>query len=140
MRIHGADWMLCNLQMDNKTIRRINLIGLIAEFGTIEALARATGSVANYLSQIKSGSRNMGDALARQMESRMAKEMGWMDSPHFASPEATMSATEALQILDALSAEDREAWMRHGRLLVEGKTAKGVSNPFGKIPRGGKAK
>jgi hypothetical protein len=136
-RTHDVDGLRCNEEMDNKTIRRLNLHGLIDEFGTIESLARATGTVANYLSQIKGGSREMGDAVARKMEQRMAKERGWMDSPHFASTDATMSATEALQILEALSPEDRESRMKHGRLLVEGNGRRGPSNPFGKIPRGG---
>jgi hypothetical protein len=136
-RTHDVSGLRCNGPMDNKTIRRLNLHGLIDEFGTIEALARATGTVANYLSQIKGGSREMGDAVARKMEQRMSKEKGWMDSPHFASTDATMSATEALQILEALSPEDRESWMKHGRLLVEGNGRRGPSNPFGKIPRGG---
>lgn len=136
-RTHDVSRLRCNCPMDNKTIRRLNLHGLIDEYGTIEALARATGTVANYLSQIKGGSREMGDAVARKLEQRMAKEKGWMDSPHFASADATMSATEALQILEALSPEDRESWMKHGRLLVEGNGARGPSNPFGKLPKGG---
>lgn len=64
-RTHDVSGLRCNCPMDNKTIRRLNLHGLIDEYGTIEALARATGTVANYLSQIKGGSREMGDAVAK---------------------------------------------------------------------------
>lgn len=137
-RTHSVRALLLNYCMDNKTIRRINLDGLIAQFETIEALAKATNTVANYLSQIKGGSRKMGDATARKLERALDKEPGWIDVLHFASPDDAMSATEALQILDSLSEDDREAWMKHGRLLVEGNTARGANNPFGKLPRGGK--
>jgi hypothetical protein len=42
----------------------------------------------SYWSQIKSRSRQIGERLARQFESLCRKPYGWMDEPHFVSPQA----------------------------------------------------
>jgi hypothetical protein len=101
--------------MDNKTIRRLNLDGLIAEAGTIEALARKTSTDPNYLSQIRGGFREMGEDYARRIEAGLEKPVGWMDALQF-SPAG--GADELIRIRDSLSESDREAWITHGRLLM----------------------
>lgn len=116
--------------MENKTVRRLNLDGLIAQFGTIAALAKATGTVANYLSQVRNGHRDMGDDIARRLEDALNKKTGWLDSLQFSSADDVMIQTEALQILASLTDADREAWIKHGRLLVENRPDSGVHNPF----------
>lgn len=131
-----SNWRF-NPCVDNKTIRRLNLLGLIDQHGTIARLAKATNSVANYLSQVKNGHRDMGDDQARRLEAALSKEKGWMDTPQFGSPDEAMSQTEALQILQSLKAGDREAWLRHGRLMVENNTERGPHNPFGPVKKGG---
>jgi transcriptional regulator with XRE-family HTH domain len=125
--------------MDNKAIRRANLLGLINEFETMARLARHTGVVASLLSQIKNGSRQMGDHVARDLEKALNKPEGWMDLPQYGAGDGVMDQAEALQILQALSEADREAWLRHGRLLVESNVPQGPANPFGKTPRGGRS-
>lgn len=120
-------------------IRRDNLLGLIAMFGdgTITAFADRTGTNAAHLSQIKNGVRNMGNRLARKIEVALDKPKGWMDHPQFRQSEATLDQLEAAQIVGALKArpDELDAWLRHGRLLVESLAPKGAANPFGTVPR-----
>lgn len=67
--------------MDNKEIRRQNLLLLKGE-GTLEDLASKTDSDPAHLSQIKNGTRKMGDEVARRFEKKLRKNRGWMDMPH----------------------------------------------------------
>jgi hypothetical protein len=122
--------------MDISEIRRANMLGLLADFRTLEELAEHYDLVANYLSQIKSGSRNMGDRFARGWEKKMGKPRGWFDTLQFHSPDEAMGGLEAMQIFQSLSEEDREAWLKHGRLLGKN-TPKGPGNPFGGSKHGG---
>lgn len=68
--------------MDNKTIRRTNLATLSVRYRTLEQLSAKTGITASYLSQIRGGYRQMGDAAARKIERAFRKPVGWMDQTH----------------------------------------------------------
>lgn len=74
--------LLFNGEMDAHAARRANLLGLIGQFGTIKALADATGTDAATLSQIKNGTREMGAAIARKLERGAGHAHGWMDNLH----------------------------------------------------------
>lgn len=71
-------------------IRHDNLLLLLDETGTAEALANLVESSPIYISQLRNKAvdsktkkpRQIGDALARKMESRCGKEIGWMDHEH----------------------------------------------------------
>jgi hypothetical protein len=71
-------------------IRLDNLLLLIEEVGSAEALASKVNSSAVYISQLKNRApdsktkkpRQIGDPLARKMESACGKERGWMDHEH----------------------------------------------------------
>lgn len=72
--------------MENKEIRRLNMLMLADQLGGLQALADRTGTDAKYLSQVKqrwkrpNGSiANMGDDVARRIEEAFDKETGWMD-------------------------------------------------------------
>lgn len=65
-----------------KDIRSENLKTLKRELGTLVALANAANTSPAYLGQILNGTRGLGDALARKLEERCLKPMGWMDRPH----------------------------------------------------------
>lgn len=67
--------------MDIKEIRRANMV-LLKGDGSLEALAEKVGTAATYLSQINTGGRAMGAALARQFEKKLRKPRGWMDAMH----------------------------------------------------------
>lgn len=129
-RVAAASAGLFNGCVDNKTIRRENLLGLLKQRKYDADFARAYDLSDRLISQIKNGTREMGDDLARKMEKAMGKPKGWMDSLQFRSAEDELGAQEAMQILQGLTAEDRDAWMKHGRLLSQ-KGPKGPGNPFG---------
>lgn len=71
-------------------IRHENLLTLIDEAGSAEALADAAGASAVYLSQVKNKApdsktgkpRQIGDPMARRLESACNKPAGWMDNVH----------------------------------------------------------
>lgn len=140
MRIPSVSMLLSNGVMDVKSARRKNLEGLITEFGTIEDLARATNTVANYLSQVRGDSRKMGDKMARKLEAGLKKERGWVDTLRFRSADDVVDQTEVLQIWEGLSVNDREAWMKHGRLLGETNPKRSPANPFGPMKARGPKK
>ena len=68
--------------MENKEVRRLALAALEKQYGTLEAVAEATGTNAAHLSQIKNRTRGMGDKVARRIEAKLGKGTGWLD--HFA--------------------------------------------------------
>jgi len=71
-------------------IRHDNLLLLLDEAGTAEALATLVESSPIYISQLRNKAvdsktkkpRQIGDALARKLELRCGKEVGWMDHEH----------------------------------------------------------
>lgn len=69
--------------MDNKEIRRQNLLLLKERFETWSELAAKVGTDGAYLIQIASETTkaNMGDKLARQFEVAFGEERGWIDAP-----------------------------------------------------------
>ena len=75
-------------------IRHSNLLRLIAEAGSADALARRSGTSSSYLSQIRSGRewapgrvRQVGDRLAAKLEQAMDKPSGWMNTPPRPDPD-----------------------------------------------------
>ncbi len=101
--------------MDSKTIRRANLDVLKKQFGTWAALAQLAGCSPNYLSQIKGGTREVGDELARRLESGAKKPRGWMDVRHdqsTAKPTWTDSPADKIaRIYTSLSDARQQALM-----------------------------
>lgn len=79
-------------------IRLENLELLVEEFETADAVAERCGTSAVYLSQIRNQAkdsktgkpRQIGDPLARKLETGCDKEIGWMD--HQAPPRSYRSA------------------------------------------------
>lgn len=78
-------------------IRRDNLELLIAEAGTLEALAVGAGTSSVYLSQIRTQAkdtktqrpRELGTPMARRLETSREKPPGWMDVEHPVAPTAS---------------------------------------------------
>jgi len=69
-------------QMENKEIRLTNLLALIAEAGGRTELAERVGTNPNYLTQITTRHRSVGNPLARKLEHGMRKPAGWIDNVH----------------------------------------------------------
>lgn len=67
-----------------KEVRRENLAALVAKAGSQSQLADIVGTNRLYLSQILSSvtARDLGDRLARRIETAMGLPDGWMDSTH----------------------------------------------------------
>lgn len=67
--------------MDNKEIRRVNMLMLAKEAGGLQSLADKTGTDAKYLSQVKNSwnGRGIGDDVARRIERALKKPKGWLD-------------------------------------------------------------
>ncbi|GAB3099818.1 LexA family transcriptional regulator [Pseudomaricurvus hydrocarbonicus] len=68
--------------MDIKRIRAQNLETLIAECDSVKACAAKIGIEPSYISQIRSGLKNIGHQIARRAEQAFNKPQGWMDQSH----------------------------------------------------------
>lgn len=94
--------------MDSRQIRRENLTRLIAQYGTIEALASAANASAKYLSQIKNDTRGMGARTARKLEASLGLPAGWFDVTQSQQAKADPIPVE-LALFRRLSRKQREA-------------------------------
>lgn len=104
-------------------IRHVNLLHLIAAFGSIQKFATAVGKSHSQISQLRNSlvhsktgqPRVMGDKLARDIELKLGKPIGWMDRPQALdsfldlpeaapSPETVRASTvvSARQLVEAL--------------------------------------
>lgn len=68
--------------MDNKEIRRLNLMAIVDSYKSIKQFAEAADMNESHVSQIKIKSSQIGDKLARKLEDKFGKNHGWMDTPH----------------------------------------------------------
>lgn len=134
LRIHHVSSLRFNWAVDIKQVRRLNLEMLITADETIERLVKGTTLVANYLSQIRIGHRNMGHKTARDIE--MAKKLppGWMDTMRFANPENAMDALELVQIAGSIAEVDKQALLKHARLLLKNQPPSNA-NPYPDAPK-----
>lgn len=112
MRVPSDSKLLKNCGMDITAIRRSNLVALIDQEGTVRKLADKVGTAPNYLSEIKNLERNMGNRLARKIESMMALPEGWMDAAHDAEAVAAAPADGKPQYIIADSPEDLARQLR----------------------------
>lgn len=64
-----------------KTTRRNNLLRLLDEHDHDVDFAEACGLATGHVSQMKNGSRQMGDDVARRIEEKKRLPPGWMDLP-----------------------------------------------------------
>lgn len=70
--------------MENKRIRRINVILLVRQMGNLSAFAAKVGSSSSYIVQCigLKPRREIGEELARRIEDAYGKPKGWLDSLH----------------------------------------------------------
>lgn len=68
--------------MDVRDTRLANLELLAKGYKYDKDFCDAVGIRASYLSQLRSGAKNLGNELARQIEERRGLEPGWMDVAH----------------------------------------------------------
>jgi transcriptional regulator with XRE-family HTH domain len=72
--------------MDVFSMRRRNLMVLIGRYGRQQALADAAGLSVQYVNQMLSGHRNIGEKTARKIEAALQLGFGWMDVDSSNSP------------------------------------------------------
>lgn len=97
--------------MNVKDARRRRLQELKEQFGSLEKLAlelnrgkrKPNKYLAQYLSQLHTGTRDIGDKFARRIETALAKAEGWMDHVGASSTEAS----ELLSIWGQFPAEEQ---------------------------------
>lgn len=88
--------------MDIGSIRRENMLSLIANFRTQSDFAEAVDKPASYISQIKKGvkkngeSVSMGSEFARDVEKALGLQRGWMDSLDHKSSDAPAAAADPI--------------------------------------------
>lgn len=123
--------------IDNKEIRRANLLGLIAvlDGNNMAAFGRRVAADPSLFSQIKNGTRQMGDRLARKIEVAIKKPHGWMDLPQFSQSEASLQQLEIAQILGNLDENDRDQLLRLARLMNQDRGKQSISNPYPGVPK-----
>lgn len=103
-------------------IRLKNLERLIAEFGTQERVAELAETSPVYLSQIMNAARDsktgkvrqIGDPLARKLETGCNKERGWMDNPptYIELHGTNDPRTKAMMLMEHLPADQWETALR----------------------------
>lgn len=100
---------LSETNMDNIGIRLQNYRALLCEFttrndqiglsnhGALTRFAKAGGLSARYLSHVNNGRKNIGNALARQLECGFGKPHGWLDQAvhNAANSQNTQSANQS---------------------------------------------
>tara|TARA_R110002050_G_scaffold46890_1_gene109958 strand:- start:124 stop:588 length:465 start_codon:yes stop_codon:yes gene_type:complete len=69
------------MQMTATEFRKHHLLQAIAECKSIESLSKKTDLAPQYISQLKSGVRGIGNKTARKIESAMEWKSGCMDVP-----------------------------------------------------------
>ena len=98
----------------------------LPEHGLLTRFAAAAGVSPRYLSHINNGRKNIGDTVARQLESGFALPHGWMDNDH--DPELTDEGPEkeflnaARQLYRESPLEAQAMLMRYMMERMQGKT------------------
>lgn len=101
--------------MDIGSIRRENMMSLIANFRTQSDFAEAVDKPASYISQIKKGFKSNGDSIsmgsefARDIETAMGLQRGWMDTLEHNKKAETSDAASDL-ISDHISIGAKSAY------------------------------
>lgn len=91
-------------------IRLANLVLLVQELGSQEAVAARATTSAVYVSQLlnrapdsKTGKpRQIGDPLARKLEAGCDKELGWMDNAHYPRDHRNERISHAVQAMESM--------------------------------------
>ena len=107
--------------MNSRQIRRTNLLRLITEHESIEALAATATVSASYLSQIKNDTRGMGAKFARKLEMSLGLPENWMDQLHDNHSAVAHRFPEEITYFRRLSREQRDAIRTILKAMVGGK-------------------
>lgn len=102
LRVPPPSRLLSNFGMDSKGARRANLVALVSEFGSVQALADRAEIAATHLRNVinNQDGRELGDKLARRIEDKLNKPHGWMDAPHEEVPASWAALIRTLESLE----------------------------------------
>lgn len=124
VRISSYSGLLSNIAMDNREIRRLNLILLIGDHTQAE-MGTKWGIKSSMVSNYVTDERGIGPKIARKIEVAEALPRGWMDVPQtvvdpilnrFLAVYKTLSVTEKESLVDralVLQANRLPAEKRH---------------------------
>lgn len=68
--------------MDNKEVRRLNLIYLVDEHGREDIARRCDWASTNYVTRMVNGYDNVGDKTVAKLTTAYKLPAMWMDTPH----------------------------------------------------------
>ena len=104
--------------MTTKESRRLRLLELLRTEGTLKAIAHRISPVSKYLdrylSQIKTGIREMCDDLAADIEKTYRKPKGWMD--HVGT--SSIEASELLNVWSQFESAEQERIVEELRIRL----------------------
>jgi len=74
-----AKQLLTLVPMEAFDVRKRNLLSLVRQYGRQQALADAVSLSVQYINQMVSGHRTIGEKTARKIEKALSLAPGWMD-------------------------------------------------------------
>ena len=118
-----AKQLLTLVPMEAFDVRKRNLLSLVRRYGRQQALADAVSLSVQYINQMVSGHRTIGEKTARKIEKALSLAPGWMDvDSDVAAPrdlvkvaavndddvvEVSRESLALLRMLNSLSEKDR---------------------------------
>lgn len=121
----------------SKELRYDNLLRLLDQLGSVQALAERLGKSHAQISQLKTKAkdsktgkiRGIGDDLAREIEMTLNLEIGWMDNDHSKNPPTpftfnfikplSKTTIKVVEMMEAMDDETRGAVYGAALMLVK---------------------
>lgn len=86
--------------MDVFEMRKRNLLVLVGRYGRQQALADAVGLSVQYINQMLSGHRSIGEKTARKIEAALQLPFGWMDVDSSGADTNTVKAVSESEVVE----------------------------------------
>ena len=124
--VYSDSSLLFNFHMNIKQIRHQHFMAALEERfgGSLERMAAETNSNPKYLSQLKNGSRQIGDRTAARLESALGLSSGSWDQPlSYVSPHWETDSPEVrelLQLYEAADPAEQELFLKMARGALRG--------------------
>ncbi len=81
-------------------MRKRNLLVLVGRYGRQQALADAVGLSVQYINQMLSGHRSIGEKTARKIEAALQLPFGWMDVDSSGADTNTVKAVSESEVVE----------------------------------------
>lgn len=117
--------------METREIRLRNLLELASGYKRFAEFCEKIDMSPSYFSQIKSGTKDIGDKIARKVEVRLGIPRGYLDVPHQQVPAGDTSDSIGLAFaINALHPAIREQLRRLIFIMAAHATAPAEIHPF----------